>query len=393
MELDPRTFIITTTFAAFVMTVVFFAQGRSFPKSIGGFKTWGHGLVATTAAAALISGRNYIPDLLSVVFGNALMVIGLWLMLVAASIFLVRPIPWRSPLLCLIVIVIAMGCTTTLADPHQLRTAVGSGVNAWLFGMLLWIMFNSRNSSQFQFGSYFTGCCAFIISLVCLVRLVTVLMGEHDGLLASTLMQRIYLVSFSLGVLLVSIGFSIMGHEKLVENYRGLAIRDELTGLYNRRFFARTAELSITQAARYGRKLSLLLLDVDNFKRINDTYGHAAGDAVLQDIASLMRKNFREADLYARYGGEEFIALINEAEFSDAQKLAERMRQQIEDRRVNFNGHAITYSASFGIAQLCSGESLQQSTARADQALYAAKGEGKNRVRVHCFGTAYPEGV
>ena len=321
------------------------------------------------------------------------MVIGLWLMLVAASIFLVRPIPWRSPLLCLIVIVIAMGCTTTLADPHQLRTAVGSGVNAWLFGMLLWIMFNSRNSSQFQFGSYFTGCCAFIISLVCLVRLVTVLMGEHDGLLASTLMQRIYLVSFSLGVLLVSIGFSIMGHEKLVENYRGLAIRDELTGLYNRRFFARTAELSITQAARYGRKLSLLLLDVDNFKRINDTYGHAAGDAVLQDIASLMRKNFREADLYARYGGEEFIALINEAEFSDAQKLAERMRQQIEDRRVNFNGHAITYSASFGIAQLCSGESLQQSTARADQALYAAKGEGKNRVRVHCFGTAYPEGV
>lgn len=384
MDLDPRTFIVTTTLAAFVMMIVFFSQARSFPEPIKGFKTWGFALLVATFASALLAGRDIIPDVLSVVAGNGLLGLSISLMIAAIAIFFGRPVPWKGLSACLLFIILGMSYTLASEQDQQMRTMFASGGNTVLLSMAAWIAFEGRNTRQLRFGVYFTSACAGVTALVSFARLVTLLTGDemHAGLLAESPMQRIYLATYSLNVLLVSVGFSIMGHEKLVENYQTLASHDELTGLYNRRYFIETAEQEILRAERYHRDVSLILIDIDHFKVINDTYGHQAGDRVIQDIADVMRQTFRKVDLFGRYGGEEFIALLPETQLTDAVYLSERIRTAINQRCVKFESSEITYSASFGVAAGQPGVQLGHVVAQADEALYRAKNSGRNRVEV-----------
>ena len=384
MELDPRTFIVTTSLAAFVMMIVFFAQARSFPESIKGFKIWGFALLVGTLAAALLAARDIIPDPISVVLGNGLLALSLFLMIAGIATFHDHPIPWKLPALCILFVVLAMIYSLAPEHSQKLRTTTASAGNIVLIGMGAWIAFKGSGVRKPQFGIYFTGGCFVVMTMVCFARLVTLLVSNegHAGLLSESPMQRIYLASYSINVLLVSVGFSIMGHEKLVENYRALASYDELTGLYNRRRFIENAVHEVQRAERYKRDISLILIDIDNFKAINDTYGHQAGDAVIKDIAEVMRQNFRETDLYGRYGGEEFIALLPETQLADAVALSERIRGAVNQDIVEFEDNKIAYCASFGVVQGSTSETLDQLVAHADKALYRAKHAGKNRVEI-----------
>ena len=384
MELDPRTFIVSSTLAASMMMIIFFVQARSYPKSIKGFKTWGIALLTITLAAAMLAARGFIPDFISVVLGNGLLALGISLMVVAISIFNGQPALWKLLCACVLFVVIGMIYSFVTGQSQQIRTALGSGSNAVLLGTAAWTIFEGRSEGRFKLGVYFTSACAGITALTCFARFITVLLGgeEHGGLLDGSLMQRIYLLSYSVNVLLISVGFSIMGHEKLVENYQALASHDGLTGLYNRRSFIEIAEQEVQRTERYHRSISLVLIDIDNFKTINDTCGHQAGDAVIQDIADVMRHNFREIDLCGRYGGEEFIALLPETPMAEAEIIAERVRSAIDQSVVKTEGGEITCSASFGIAQAQAGMQLEQLIGQADKALYQAKEGGKNRIEV-----------
>ncbi|MBV1914691.1 MAG: GGDEF domain-containing protein [Pseudomonadales bacterium] len=384
MELDPRTFIFTTTLAAFVMMIVFSVQARSFPESIKGFKTWGFALLVATLASALIAARGFIPDLLSVVLGNGFLGLSISLMVAAISIFLDRPVPWKLLLICVVFIMLGMIYSLAPGQGQQIRTMFASTGNIVLLSVAAWVALSGRNVLKFQFGVYFVSICAGTSALVCFARLMTLLAGDegYAGLLTESPMQRIYLATYSLNVLLVSIGFSIMGHEKLVESYQDLASHDELTGLYNRRRFTEAAEQEIQRAQRYERDISLILIDIDNFKAINDTYGHQAGDKVIKDIAEVMCQNFRETDLFGRYGGEEFIALLPETQLPDAAALSERMRGALIQRTVTFENKEITYTASFGVTHGQPGMPLDQLVGQADKALYHAKNSGRNRVEI-----------
>ncbi len=167
------------------------------------------------------------------------------------------------------------------------------------------------------------------------------------------------------------------------------AVSDGLTGLANRRHLYDCLRSEQERSQRFGHPLSLVLLDVDNFKRINDTRGHLAGDAVLCAVASVLRSSVREIDLAARYGGEEFAVLVPETDAEGAAHLAERLRQAIEARVVEFEDGPISgITASFGVA-CCpgrtNGDGFAGQTAligTADAALYEAKKSGKNRVVV-----------
>lgn len=392
MELDPRTFIVTTTFAAFVMAIVFFAQARTFPESIKGFRTWGRALIVATFAAGLLAARDIIPDALSVVLGNGLLALSLSLMIAAISTFHNRPTPWKVPLACIAFVVLAMIYSVVFDKNAQIRTMAASAVNVILLGMAAWCTFRDHGTYRFKFGTLFSSVCFLVVALISFSRLVTLLAGGEGpgyvGLLAESPMQRVYLASYSINILLVSVGFSIMGHEKLVENYQTLASRDDLTGLYNRRHIIEAAGKEIQRAERYHRDISLILIDIDNFKAINDSYGHQAGDRVINHMADVMRETFREIDLFGRYGGEEFIALLPETQAADAVVLSERMRDKINQRIVKFENSEITYSASFGIAQGQPGMQLDQLIAQADKALYHAKNSGRNRVEAYLVDVA-----
>lgn len=167
----------------------------------------------------------------------------------------------------------------------------------------------------------------------------------------------------------------------LVEESRSLARRDALTGLFNRRAFSEALDVEITRCRRYGVPLSVLLLDIDHFKRINDTHGHQAGDAVLHEVGRAIAAAARRCDICARWGGEEFIIVLGQTEPAAALIAGERVRKEIEQLDVKTaSGTAIPVTASVGVTSLYLADSIESFLDRADKAMYIAKTSGRNRV-------------
>ncbi|MDC7218755.1 MAG: diguanylate cyclase [Spirochaetales bacterium] len=167
-----------------------------------------------------------------------------------------------------------------------------------------------------------------------------------------------------------------------VNQLEHLASIDTLTGLPNRRQFFRFAADEIAQAERDNSPFSLIILDIDFFKRVNDTFGHNAGDEALKTVSQILGNNMRAGSLCARYGGEEFVALLPRTSSEEASKVMERLRAIIENSPVEFGEHLIQITASFGISTYLpqKGMTLDTCLDQADQAMYRAKDEGRNRV-------------
>ncbi len=165
--------------------------------------------------------------------------------------------------------------------------------------------------------------------------------------------------------------------EEKNETLNRMIITDRLTGLYNHQYLYEQAENEVKKAGRYGRKLSLAMFDIDDFKKINDTHGHQVGDAVLVKIAQAIKKTVREIDIVGRYGGEEFLIILPETGLDSAYSLAERIRAGIEKLNHGLDGRVITISG--GVAELGK-ENSYELVGKADGLLYRAKKAGKNRV-------------
>ena len=160
---------------------------------------------------------------------------------------------------------------------------------------------------------------------------------------------------------------------------RHMSLTDGLTGLYNRRHFDSTIEREFSRSKRYGGDLSLAIIDIDFFKKINDTYGHLCGDYVLKEVAYLILDNFRKTDLVFRYGGEEFVVILTETNLESAKIPMERLRQKIENYPFTYSGNKVKVTVSAGVSCNCI-ESTDEFLDNADKALYKAKETGRNRV-------------
>jgi len=178
-----------------------------------------------------------------------------------------------------------------------------------------------------------------------------------------------------------------------VGRLKRLAIVDGLTGLYNHRFFQERLRAEFKRAVRYGSELSLIMCDIDDFKRANDIYGHQSGDTVLAGVARVVRGSCRASDLPARYGGEEFVVILPETGLQQGRFAAERMRAAVERLRFcSADGRSFSVTASFGVASL--GDSIAGPSdliEASDSCLYAAKSAGKNRVVVFSKKVECPE--
>jgi diguanylate cyclase (GGDEF)-like protein len=167
------------------------------------------------------------------------------------------------------------------------------------------------------------------------------------------------------------------------ERQTELAVRDGLTGLYNRRAFNELLAQAVAREDRQGGRFGLLILDLDHFKKLNDTFGHPAGDAALKGAAEVLKQHLRRGDQAARYGGEEFVVILPGTDEAGAQHLAERVREAVEKNRLVFEGAKLSLTASFGLAMWPGdGKEPDALLASADRALYAAKQAGRNRVTV-----------
>jgi len=164
-----------------------------------------------------------------------------------------------------------------------------------------------------------------------------------------------------------------------------LTITDSLTGLYNRRFFSDKINYEYFRAVRYKQSLSLILGDLDDFKKVNDVYGHQAGDEVLRAVSKIIRDNIRNVDIAVRYGGEEIAVVLPNTNLEGAKNVAERLREMVELSKITFSDKEISITISFGVTSL-DGEgktTLQEMIKKADESLYNAKKKGKNCVEIY----------
>jgi diguanylate cyclase (GGDEF)-like protein len=207
--------------------------------------------------------------------------------------------------------------------------------------------------------------------------------GEHDGsLLIYPNLERPFTEDEGrLAHWLAAQASIALENARLHRTVEQQAITDDLTGLANRRRFGESLGLEVSRAERFGGSLALVLADLDDFKRVNDLYGHQVGDDVLRRFAELMRESVREFDLAVRHGGEEFAVLLPETDIEGGARLAERLAASLRARPFTSPaGEPFTVTSSFGVAAFPAARSAEQLMLAADRALYRAKKEGKNRV-------------
>jgi diguanylate cyclase (GGDEF)-like protein len=173
----------------------------------------------------------------------------------------------------------------------------------------------------------------------------------------------------------------VLETKRLMETLREANLRDPMTGLNNRRFLEEYVETLVTNVQRKKSHLSILMLDLDYFKMVNDTYGHDAGDAVLKALAKVLKQSVRASDMVIRYGGEEFLIILQDAEGGKADVIAEKIRLAVENIKTQVASVVIQKTISIGISDFPSdSDTFWQAVKYADVALYQAKETGRNRV-------------
>lgn len=219
-----------------------------------------------------------------------------------------------------------------------------------------------------------------IIGLFFLLCLPTIV-----GFVAALRLQVAQRQQFALHTEMVEINMSLQHEierrESLEVELQKQATTDALTGLYNRRQYELLFHRERERSRRQGTRLSLCVLDLDHFKRINDTHGHDVGDQVLRHVAALFTQKLRQTDIVGRFGGEEFILLLPDTDLERAERLVDRLRQCLEQAPVEADGEIIHVTATFGLTEVeVQDANIEEAVKRADRALYKGKQGGRNRV-------------
>ena len=220
-----------------------------------------------------------------------------------------------------------------------------------------------------------------ILISVLLTYLFSIIFGSHIGIYSYSLAIAIPMIVASLAsYITLSLYFEL---EESREEIHNLAITDDLTQIFNRRHFFELADRELERSRRSGRSLAIVLFDIDDFKGVNDSHGHLAGDRILQEMCRACQVVVRPYDVFARFGGEEFIFLLPDTDELRAKAFAERLRQLVAEHVVSFNGTNVQMTISIGTATYNSTEdTLDDLISRADSALYKAKEMGKDRLEV-----------
>jgi diguanylate cyclase (GGDEF)-like protein len=177
-----------------------------------------------------------------------------------------------------------------------------------------------------------------------------------------------------------SIVHDVTEKRRLESRLQRMATRDQLTGAHNRHAFFQRAKNELARAKRFGHPLAVIMCDLDHFKEVNDTHGHAIGDEVLRTFALRCRADFRQTDIFARMGGEEFAALLVETDAEQALEAAGRIRSSAANRPIPTEVGELTVTVSIGVTALTAEDSINDLLKRADEALYKAKETGRNSV-------------
>lgn len=375
MSIDARTVILLAGIMGGVMSVVLFFMRRNYPQTILGLGEWATASALIFCSTLLLGARGAIPDLFSVVAGNMLLLAGLALFHVGSQRFLGRP-PWTRQWAALIVASLPVMVWYTDVEPHY-------GIRVLLMSLLMILLTAAHAGTIMRHGmrSLATFLCvaALLMQTVAqAVRFFSVFGATPDSSLFILSPAQTYLVStYAACMLLLGIGVVLMATDKLRAEFEHLASHDSLTGALTRRALIDACEQELERGRRKQRDMSLLMMDLDHFKEVNDRHGHLVGDRVLTGFVARVIALLRRPDRFGRFGGEEFVALLPETSLQEALIVAERIRAEVAA-----GSGQPSCTVSIGVAVSRPDDaSLDVLLARADAALYHAKAAGRNCVR------------
>ena len=376
LPFDARTLLAVTFSSSILMAaVLWFVFAGRFRD---GLARWTQSLWVQALAWLLIALHGAIPNVIAVAAANALLALGWSLQLAAVLEFQRRRVP--SLLIC-VPPVIVFALFYLLIDELRLRLIVSGALYGAFYAFIATAALARRPAYGFRAYGLFAG--TYLAAAAVLFLRSAGAWSEPEDL-ASVMgphaqQSLLYLVAYVL-VVSSSLAYLLMHRERADEETRRLATTDPLTGVFNRRTFIELAARELARSRRDGTPLSLMILDLDHFKQVNDTYGHLVGDEVLVAFANLVKDCARGGDLVVRYGGEEFCVLLPATPLAAALALAERIR--IATATVALTARPIKVTVSIGVTAYSGGidATLESLLARADEALDRAKHEGRDRV-------------
>ncbi len=380
-ELDLLTVLISISIINLLGMIVIFLLWRQYRQRFNGIGFWLVNFSLQFFALVLLSFRNLIPDLFSVLISNTMIITGLIFLLFGFGKFLSTRVNHNLNYAILILYVILHAYFSLVNPDLTLRKIVFSMATILIFTQCLELLVRREIRVQ-QINSIGVGliCAGLVISS--LARVIIAMILPPDQLfLASNVYDTAVLLVYQFLHIALTFSLTLMITRRLSNQLEDMAMKDGLTGLINRRYFFIRGLEEVKRTLRYKNPLSVIMLDIDHFKRINDTFGHEAGDKTLVCIASILTRNVREVDLAARLGGEEFAILVPNTNAADALVLAERLRHEIETTSCSSLAGKANVTASIGVASLTQEMTDLDALLRdADTAMYQAKGRGRNRV-------------
>jgi diguanylate cyclase (GGDEF)-like protein len=381
--LSPFNLLLITAVFSIVMLFVLGSLKRS---GIPGIKEWLIANGMATVSLLLFAGRGVIAPFLSIEIANGLLAAAICMIYVGFRRFFACSVPTKTLAVSLAVMMIFIVVFHYGQDSIAARTVTVSIFHGAICLTVAWTIFKYARALLSRYPYRFTACVAVLFACGHWFR--GLIYATGTDVLTSNIQTSSWNILFlSIGTLVLPVftmGAVMIVHDKMMAKATDDANRDFLTGAWSRRAFGEFAERELLRVRRNGRALSLLVFDVDYFKRVNDTYGHAMGDRVLLDIVQRAEKEIRSMDYIARLGGEEFAVLLPEVDAASALIVAERLRAALENHASGnpqtHSRHDVPYTVSIGVGTLNASESIAELLHRADIALYDAKASGRNKV-------------
>jgi diguanylate cyclase (GGDEF)-like protein len=375
--IDPRTVLMLTGVMSGLMSLVMYVLKRNYPSSIKGLREWSAALLVLFAGGLLVSGVNVLPDFLAISVSTFLLWTGLFLGYVGTQRFyglVPRPGLWMVFIAGMQLVQVWF----TVAEPsYPIRMMLTTVMTASLTGVHARLVFK-QGSLTFARALAFGVLIA--LAAIQLLRLLTAYqLTVNASFLDTSAMQLMYITGFAFAILLFAISMVLMATERLHAEFERLATHDSLTEAFTRRHMNEACQQELERCRRHGHVMSFLVMDLDNFKAINDTHGHQAGDRVLVEFVTRIKALLRRSDQLGRFGGEEFVLLLPETPLEVALVVAERIRALAEQSDPAVAVPHCTVSIGVTTNRLDS-DTLDSLLARADAAMYRAKEKGRNRV-------------
>ncbi|MBY6196148.1 GGDEF domain-containing protein [Vibrio hangzhouensis] len=379
-SLDMRTLNFVMVLFSCVYCVGLLLYQRT-QQRIHGLRMFAFALLAMGAGPLLISFRGVAPDWVSVIAANMLITFSFQMILHSLCAF--RGFHYRYSYFTLALIPLVFGAFVyfTYFQPSVAARVVTSATYLAIISIFSVIAVDKGKKTDLKLATNMMRVTFILYGGFMVYRLFYTLAGEEitQFMSAGVVHQLTFLFSI---FLMVSISFSMLWliNARQLKSINALSYNDFLTQLKNRRALERFVESTIADIPRSQAKLSVIMLDIDRFKFINDEYGHVIGDRVIQAVASTVGETVHVPESTFRFGGDEIMVVLKNTDLEKASQVAEKLRKNVESR-VRVQGLDIKPTCSFGVAEIRENDTWDSLVARADKALYQAKKDGRNLVR------------